>query len=60
VVLEHCVEHCVEQRVMLLPQGSPEGQQAMVKLLQPGVPDVVVRAALRMTRVTCDVRCACR
>jgi hypothetical protein len=35
-----------EWRVILLLQGSLEGQQAMVKLLQPGVPDVVVRAAL--------------
>ena len=34
-------------------QGSREGQEAMVKLLQPGVPDVVVSATFRHDSLVC-------
>ena len=37
---------------MLLLQGSREGQDAMVKLLQQGVPDAVVRDTCHLQHVT--------
>jgi hypothetical protein len=40
---------------MLLLQGSREGQDAMVKLLQQGVPDSVVRDTCHLQHVT-DIR----